>query len=160
MFVNPNWRTYRAIEELEIYCELLEGLQDRIDSLETHGQSEEVTLLNVQAVLSSYAIEIAMKSLWAIDNPANCVPHKHDLTILFDGLDSETVKSLGQLQLTRESLENSPVPFVTNRYSMEIANRDIVIFQSGILRTLIGLLSDKLEGSRTALFKARGISSP
>ena len=66
-FGNEHWRSYRAMDEIEIYCDLLENLQDRIDSLETRGKDEEVTLCNVQAVISSYAFEIAMKSLWALE---------------------------------------------------------------------------------------------
>ena len=94
LFGNEQWRSYRAINEVEIYCDLLKNLQDRIDSLVTRGKDEEVTLTNVQAVISSYAIEIAMKSLWALDNPAECVPHKHNLVIIFDGLQEDTVRSL------------------------------------------------------------------
>ena len=32
-FGNEHWRAYRAMDEIEIYCDLLENLQDRIDSL-------------------------------------------------------------------------------------------------------------------------------
>ena len=52
MFGNRHWRSYRAVDEIEVYCDLLENLQDRIDSLETRGKDEEVTLRNVQAVIS------------------------------------------------------------------------------------------------------------
>ena len=34
LFGNENWRSYRAIDEVEAYCGLLENLQERIDSLE------------------------------------------------------------------------------------------------------------------------------
>ena len=34
MFGNRHWRSYRAVDEIEVYCDLLENLQDRIDSLE------------------------------------------------------------------------------------------------------------------------------
>ncbi len=153
LFGNKHWRTYRAIDEMEIYCDLLENLQDRLDSLETRGNDEEATLINVQAVISSYAIEIAMKSLWALDHPADSVPQIHDLSTIHDGLKEETVKSLERLQLTRKVLEDSPRPFVSNRYSMECGSRDITVYQTPFLRSLIPLLRDKQEETRETLLK-------
>ena len=94
---NEHWRSSGAIDEIEIYCDLLDNLQDRIDSLETRGKDEEVALHNVQAVVSSYAFEIAMKSFWALDNSDKPVPHEHNLLISFDGLREDTVESLKQL---------------------------------------------------------------
>ena len=151
LFGNEHWRSYRAIDEVNIYCALLENLQDKIDSLEVRGKDEEVTLTNVQAVISSYAIEIAMKSLWALDNPAEPVPHNHNLVVLFDGLEAETVKSLARLQLTRQMLDTSPTPFVSNRYSMEFSSRDITVYDAAFLRSLIQLLGDKLRDARNRL---------
>ena len=150
---NEHWLSSRAIDEIEVYCDLLRNLQDRVDSLEIRGKDEEVTLINVQSVISSYAFEVAMKSLWALDNPTECVPHKHDLVIIFDGLKKETVKSLKQRQLTREVLEKWPEPFVSNRYSMESSSRDFTVYPTRLLKPLIQLLRDKLEGSREALLK-------
>ena len=151
MFGNRYWRSYRAVNEIEVYCDLLENLQDRIDSLETRGKDEEVTLRNVQAVISSYAFEIGMKSLWALDNSDKCVPHKHDLSLFFDGLEEETVKALKHLQLTKEILEVKPEPFMSNRYSMEDRNRTIRVFSFETLRPLALLLRDKVEESRKSL---------
>ena len=74
LFGNEYWSSGDAIDEIEIYCELLDHLQDKIDALEIPGKGEEVTLINVQAVLSGYAIEIAMKSLWALDHPDGSIP--------------------------------------------------------------------------------------
>ena len=45
LFGNEHWRSYRAIDEIEIYCDLLEILQDRVDSLETTGKDQEAALL-------------------------------------------------------------------------------------------------------------------
>ena len=154
LFGNEHWRSYRAIDEVEVYCDLLENLQDRIDSLKTRGKDEEVTLTNVQTVISSYALEIAMKSLWALDNPAKCVPHEHNLVIIFDGLKDETVTSLNRLQLTRQMLDSWPTPFVSNRYSMESGSRDITVYPTQLLRSLIELLWDKLKETREALLKS------
>ena len=159
-FGNEHWRAYRAMDEIEIYCDLLENLQDRIDSLETRGKDEEVTLCNVQAVISSYAFEIAMKSLWALDNPSETVPPTHDLPTIFDGLEEETVKALKRLHLTREELEFRPKPFLSNRYSMECSDRSISVFPSRTLRPLVQLLKDKLEESRESLLKPLRSSDP
>ena len=151
LFGNEHWRSYRAIDEIEVYCDLLESLDDRIGSLETRGKDEEVTLINVQAVISSYAFEIAIKSLWALDNSPKCVPHIHDLSTFLDGLRDETVQSLKQLQLTKDLLRNHRQPFVSNRFSMEKRSRDITVYPAGFLRFLIELLADKLEETRKRL---------
>lgn len=148
---NEHWRSYRAIDEIGVYCDLLDGLQDRIDSLQVRGKDEEVTLFNVQAVISSYAVEIAMKSLWALDNSPATPPRGrdgHDLLIMFDGLKKETVESLGRLQLTKEVLKDFPSPFPNNRYSMEVSGKDIVVYKAGLLRSLAQLLRDKLDQTR------------
>ena len=114
LFGNEHWRSNRAIDEIGVYCELLDALQDRINSLEVRGKDEETTLVNAQAIISSYAVEIAMKSLWALDNSPE-TPHRgregHNLLRMFAGLKGETVESLGRLQLTREVLEDCPSPF-------------------------------------------------
>ena len=151
---NEYWHSYDAVDEIEIYCELLDHLQDKIDALETRGKDEEVTLSNVQAVISSYAIEIAMKSLWALDHPDTSVPHTHNLVKIFDGLKEETVKSLEGLQLARQVLQDMPTPFTSNRYSMEGNGRRISIYQTPFLREFAQLLKDKVEENREALLKS------
>ena len=153
LFGHDEWRSYRAINEIEVYCDLLEHLEERIDDLETRGKDDEVTLINVQAVISSYSIEIAMKSLWALDHPDKPVPHTHDLVKIFDGLEDETKKSLAGLQLTRQELQQMPTPFTSNRYSMEQGGRDIAVYSASLLRDVTQLLRDNLEESKKALFK-------
>ena len=148
---NEYWHSYDAVDEIEIYCELLDHLQDKIDALETRGKDEEVTLSNVQAVISSYAIEIAMKSLWALDHPDESVPHTHNLVKIFDGLKEETVKSLEGLQLARQVLQDMPTPFTSNRYSMEGNGKRMSIYQTPFLREFAQLLKDKVEENRKAL---------
>ena len=125
----------------------------RIDSLETRGKDEEVTLTNVQAVISSYAIEIAIKSLWALDNSGDTVPHTQCLLTIFDGLNEKTVTSPKRLQLTRQVLDTLPTPFSSNRYSMENGSRDITVYEIGFLRSLTQLLKDKLRNTRERLLK-------
>lgn len=148
---NEHWRSYRAIDEIGVYCDLLDVLQDRIDSLQVRGKDEEVTLFNVQAVISRYAFEIAMKSLWALDNSPATPPRGrdgHNLLIMFDDLKKETVESLGRIQLTKEVLKDFPSPFLNNRYSMEASSEDIVVYKVGLLRSLAQLLRDKLDQTR------------
>ena len=86
---------------------------------------EKAALIDVKAVISSYAIEIAMKSLWALDHPDKSVPHTHDLVKIFDDLKEETKSSLEDLQLTRDVLERMPTPFTNNRYSMEFGDGNL-----------------------------------
>lgn len=138
---------------------MLEHLQDKIDGLETRGKDEEAALINVQAVISSYAVEIAMKSLWALDHPDKPIPHTHDLVKVFDGLKEETRKSLEGIQLTRQVMEVMPKPFISNRYSMEKGGRDISVYQTSFLRDVAQFLRDKLEESKKTLFKPPKSSS-
>ena len=161
LFGNEHWGSYSAIDEIEIYCDLLDNLQDRVDSLETRGKDEEGALINAKTVISSYAFEIAMKSFWALDNSDKPVPHKHDLLILFDALREDTVESLKQLHLTRAVLEMCPEPFDSNRYLMEVdsrhsmedGSRHLTAYPPRFLRPLLQLLRDKLEESTEALLK-------
>ena len=161
IFGNEHWRSYRAIQEMEIYCDLLEGLQEREHSLETRGKTEEVTLESVATVISSYAFEIGIKSLWALDNSPRCVPHKHDLLFLFDGLKAETKESLRQLEFTRNELVDCPKPFFSNRYSMEKGDRTIFVYQPQFLRSLSKLVQGKLEETRVTLINPpKRVSGP
>ena len=117
---NENWDTSTAIDEIKVYCILIDHLDDKIDLLENSDKNEKSAMI-MQAVISSYAIELAMKSLCALDNPDNYVPHQHDLTKILEKLNTDTVKSLDHL--SHEELK-SPAPFVSNRYLMENHKRD------------------------------------
>ena len=158
---SEHWSSPLAVDEMEIYCDLLENLEHRIDSLEIQGKLDEVTLLRAHAVISSYALEIAMKSLWALDHPDKTVYHTHNLLKFFDELKAETQESIVRLQLTREVLEESPKPFYDNRYSMEYDDkrddredkgrkkrREYVVYWASELRSLVQLIGDNLEESR------------
>lgn len=153
-FGHEYWSSGNAIDEIEVYCELLDHLQAKIDALETRGKDEEVTLLNVQAVLSSYAIEIAMKSLWALDHPEGSIPHTHNLADIFDQLEDETKKSLEGLRLDRQMLGRMPTPFTSNRYSMEHVDKELSVYKAPFLRDVTQLLRDKLEENREALLQS------
>ena len=157
LYAYDPWHPYHAVNELEVYCELLEHLQDKIDCLEERGEGGKIALINVQAVLSSYAFEIAMKSLWSLDNPGEPICRTHDIVKIFDDLREETQKSLEELQLTRQLLKRTPKPFVSNRYSMENKNteddkytkehesRKVTLYYPPLLRGLRQLLRDTLE---------------
>ena len=119
VFGNPHWDAPQAIDEIMVYSDLIAHLDRQRESLNTRHENEEVTLINVQSVLMAYALEIAMKSLWAMDNPVDCMCHTHDLLYFYKGLQSDTVTSLQDLGLTEDRLKGYPSPFVTNRYSME-----------------------------------------
>ena len=74
LFGNEHWRSNRAIDEIRVYGELLDTLAAKVEALETRGDHEEIALLNAQAVISSYAVEVAVKSLWALDNSPTPFP--------------------------------------------------------------------------------------
>ena len=48
--------------------------------IDERGKTEEVALMNVKALISGYAFEIGVKSLWALDYPSCTVPHNTRLT--------------------------------------------------------------------------------
>ena len=155
-FVNEDWHSTYAIDEIEIYCGLLEHLQKKIDSLERGARNQKSALINVQSVTSSYALELAMKSLWALDNPDKQVPHTHNLVEIFNGLKAETVKALERYELSLEGLKKTPEPFSSNRYSMESGRVEgrITVYKTPFLRALTQLLRDKLVDSRATLLES------
>ena len=55
VFGNEHWRSSRAIDEIEVYCDLLENLQDRRDSLETRGKDERSGSGNLDRGISGIA---------------------------------------------------------------------------------------------------------
>lgn len=148
---NEHWRSYYAINEMEIYGELLEYLQEKIDALETSQKEEKTALIYVQAVISSYAFEIAMKSLWALDFSDECVPRTYDLVAILDALKDETKRSLEGFHLTRQVLERMLTPFTSNRYSMEGVKERVIVYEAPGLRDLAQLLTEEIEENRKAL---------
>ena len=61
------------------------------------------------------------------------------------------MKSLEELQLTRQVLQDMPTPFTSNRYSMEHGSRKITLYPPPLLGQLTQLLSDKLRESKESL---------
>ncbi len=115
--VNENWSTTNAIEQIEVYCEVLEHLEI---SDKSSSKDDRHARFNVRAVNSSYAFEIAMKSFWALDNPEDKMIYTHKLLEILNGLRKDTLESLKQIGVTRKSIfRDLKEPFVFNRYSME-----------------------------------------
>ena len=157
---NEYWDTSTAIDEIKVYCILIDHLDDKIDLLENSDKNEKSAMINVQAVISSYAIELAMKSLCALDNPDNNVPHEHDLTKILEKLNTDTVKSLERLHLSHEELKRFPAPFVSNRYLMEYDKRDsrIVVYPPPLLRELTQMLEDKIKDAWRAILESGDVT--
>ena len=157
---NEYWDTSTAIDEIKVYCILIDHLDDKIDLLENRDKFEKSAMINVQAVISSYAIELAMKSLCALDNPDNNVPHQHDLTKILEKLNTDTVKSLERLHLSHEELKSFPDPFVSNRYLMEYDKIDssIVVYPPPLLRELTQMLEDKLQDAWRAILESGDVT--
>ena len=156
VFGNPHWDTPKAIDELTVYSYLIDHLDHQIELLNIRHENEEVTLINVQSMLMAYALEIAIKSLWAMDNPDKCMRHNHDLLGFYRGLQSDTVTSLQDLGLTEDSLKRFPRPFETNRYSMEYTTpekyeKELVRVKASFLKQLGKLLRETLKKRREDL---------
>ncbi len=146
------WRSYKAIDEIKVYCDLLDILENRRADQQNQGRKEPATLLNVEAVIGGYALEIGMKSLWALDNPKGIVRKLgHNLDTVYDELKLDTVDSLIALGLTRALLAKVPKPFESNRYSMEYGGREIVVYDASFLRQLAQLIEDKLDETMKTL---------
>ena len=159
LFGHDYWRTDQAIDEMMIYSDLTAQLACRIEALTTRGKDEEVTLRNVQAVLSAYALEIGMKSLWAMDNPDKRMRKTHNLMDIYKGLQSDSVAALHDLGLTEEVVERFPRPFKTNRYSMEHDEIEIVVPKASFLEQLAEVLRETLEKRRADALSPKPESS-
>ena len=156
VFGNPHWDTPLAIDEIMVYSDLITHLDRQRELLNIHHENEEVALINVQSVLMAYALEIAIKSLWAMDNPGKCMRHTHNLLCFYKGLQSDTVTSLQDLGLTEDLLKKFPRPFETNRYSMEYKTpekyeKELVRVKASFLKQLGKLLREMLEKRREDL---------
>ena len=156
VFGNPHWDTLLAIDEIMVYSDLIDHLGRQIELLNIRHENEEVTLINVQSVLMAYALEIALKSLWAMDNPDKCMRHTHNLLYFHKGLQSDSVASLQALGLTEDSLKRFPRPFETNRYSMEFKRpeeyeKEKVRVKTSFLRQFGELLRETLNKRRKVL---------
>ena len=157
LFGHENWSVFCAEGEIAVYCDLIDDLQSKLYLLQD-GNREEAAMVSVQAVISSYALEIGLKSLWALDNAPKSavrtrdkVPHIHCLLTIFDGLSEETTEKLEQIGLTRPALEEFPKPFFSNRYSMEHRSNRLVSYDGGFLRKLGQLLEETLDLRRKEL---------
>ena len=112
-----NWNVLAAIDEIEAYSDLLDGWEKETDSGGI-SNNKRVGLISAQAIMSSYAFEIAIKSFFELDNPDRGVPATHNLVTLYDELNDDTKKLLKQVKITGQNLKDDPEPFLSNRYSM------------------------------------------
>ena len=159
VFGNPHWNTPLAIDEIMVYSDLITHLDRQRELLNIHHENEEVALFNVQSVLMAYALEIAIKSLWAMDNPDKRMCHTHNLLCFYKSLQFDTVTSLQDIGLTEDSLKTLkkfPRPFETNRYSMEYETpeqyeKKPVRVKASFLKQLGKLLRETLEKRRENL---------
>ena len=87
-----HWWSYHTIDETGDYCDFLDRIQDRINSLQVPDK-EEATLVKVLAIICPNAFVNAMNSIWALDTPPKTGPHNQDLLARFNELREETKES-------------------------------------------------------------------
>ena len=147
-----NWGVVYAIDEIEAYSDLLDDWHKEQNSAEI-SKNKRTGLISTQAIMSSYALEIAIKSFVALDNPDKGIPTTHNLLKLYDELEDDTKELLKQVEITRQKLKDNPEPFVSNRYSMEIDNHcRWVVYSTRQLRGLASLLRDRLPYAKMLVF--------
>ena len=156
VFGNPYWNTPQAIDEIVVYCDLIAHIDCRIASPDIRHENEKATMRDVQLMLMAYALEIAIKSLWAMDNPDKRMCRTHALPDLYKGLQTDTTAAIQELGLTEDRLNSFPCPFVTNRFSMEYQEqekylKEKVIVHASFLKQLGELVRETLNKRREAL---------
>ncbi len=140
------WCSLQAISELQGYCDLVSEWEKEIESTEV-CKDRKCALIDTTAIMSSYALEIAIKSFVSMDSSHAKVECTHDLLKLYDNKDmtEDTRGLLKQAGITRQFLENNRAPFIENRYSMDNnASGKLVTYRASSLRKLVQLLNDKL----------------
>ena len=94
--VNPYWNIHRSLEMLQGLQNsamlLIRELDDHVNQRDSGGGKNPNMMGNAVAVivLTSYAAEIALKTLHAQITPCDPPPRGHYLLDLYDSLDSET----------------------------------------------------------------------
>ena len=153
LFGHDYWRSERAANEIDEYVKLLGKLDDEMDNIvSTSGHNvlsrqQEVAIIpkmTAYAVISGYALEIGIKSVWALEHPNEKVQRTHKLLGFYDQLTPSTKKTLRDMRLTRGELENCPNPFEANRYSMETGTKELTLHDPKFLKSLSLLIRSKL----------------
>ena len=151
LFGHDYWRSERAANEIDEYVKLLGKLDDEMDNIvSTSGrnvlsrQQEAIPKMTAYAVISGYALEVGIKSLWALEHPSEKVRRTHKLLGFYDQLTPSTKKTLRDMRLTRGELENCPNPFEANRYSMENGTKELMLHDPSFLKSLSLLIRSKL----------------
>lgn len=137
---NPHWNVHRSLEQLQGLQSagllLLQKLDKHLAQRDSGGGNHPEMLGTATAaiLLTSYGVEIAIKTLLAQINPNERPPHGHDLLDLFDALGPDTkmqtdrmLKTLpaigqsdwvGELDI-RESIKSGSGNFTDWRYISE-----------------------------------------
>lgn len=113
------WNVFVAINEVQAFSDLIDEWGEETGRREGCKQRRS-GLISTQAIMSSYAFEIAIKTLVWIDNPHEGVEATHDLLKLYRELKEDTKARLEKIGVTYQSLSKDHSPFVKNRYPMEI----------------------------------------
>ena len=113
------WNVFIAIDEIESFADLIDEWEKETNGMEGCKQRRS-GLISTQAIMSSYAFEVAIKTLVWMDNPYKGVAAIHDLPELYKELKEDTKAGLEQIGITYQELKRNPMPVVSSRYLMEI----------------------------------------
>lgn len=139
------WNVPSAITELEGYVTLItEWRKEERSPKISDGRKS--ALFKTRALISGYAVEVAFKTLFVIDNPDKGLEGTHKLLDLYDGLRKETKESLGKTDIHRFYIEVHPQPFFDNRYFMEgERGKKILIHHPKELISLIQIIKERYK---------------
>ena len=107
---NPHWNVHRSLEILQglqnSAVVLIQQMDEHIRQRDSGGGKHANMMGNAVAavILTSYAAEIALKTLHAQSKPNKRPPRGHDLLKLFDGLDTQIKLEAQQILRTRPPL--------------------------------------------------------
>ena len=140
-----DWNVSLAIAELEGYAILIAEWRKEESSPNT-SDNKKRALFKTRALISGYAVEVAFKTLFVLDNPGEGFEATHNLLDLHDGLGEETKESLDKADVRREHIEVYPQPFLDNRYFMEgKEGRPILIHQPRELTSIIHIIKERCK---------------
>ena len=112
------WCSLQAISELQGYCDLVSEWEKEIESTEV-CKDRKCALIDTTAIMSSYALEIAIKSLFPMDK-FTCGSRVYtNLLKLYDNKDMKKIQDFKQAGITRQFLENNRAPFIEKLGSMD-----------------------------------------
>ena len=113
------WNVFIAIDEIESFADLINEWEKEISEIDRCNQKR-FGLIDTQEIISSYAFEVAIKTLVWMDNPYKGFAPIHNLPELYKELKEDTKAGLEQIGITHQELKKNPMPVTSSRYSMEI----------------------------------------